>query len=153
MRVRFAAWFCLCTATAGAALADEDAIVLRVGGTALRATELAARLARTPDYQLARYGKSTLDARKGFVDQVIVPELLLAEEARARKLEQRPALGDKIRDALKSALERSLREEVASKSPVTPAEIKTYFDSNHERFETPRRIRIWRILVADAESA
>ncbi len=152
MRFRFLAWCCVCTVTATVALA-ADRTVVSVGDSALDASTVANRLSRTPDYQLARYGKTPEAARKAFVDQVLVPELLFAEEGKRRKLDQSPGLHDKVLSVLKDALERGLREEVMQKTPVTPDEIKTYFEGNKERFEVPRRIRLWKILVKDEQTA
>jgi peptidyl-prolyl cis-trans isomerase C len=152
MRSRFAVSFALCFGFAAAALAADEAVVVSVGETKLSAGELGRRLSRVPDFQLARHGSSPESARKAWVEEVVVPELLLASEAKQRKLDQTPALQGRVRDLLREAMERALREELAT-APVTDAEIKAYFEENRGRFETPKRVRIWRILVADEARA
>jgi peptidyl-prolyl cis-trans isomerase C len=79
--------------------------------------------------------------------------MLYGEEGLRKKLNETPALKDKSRDALKDALDRNLREEVLKTQPVTPDDLKKYYDENKSRFETPKRIRVWRIQVADEAAA
>lgn len=136
--------------SSGAALAaGGDAIVVRAGSATLDAATVARRLSAVPAYQLAALAAEPTKARRAFADQVLVPELLHAEEARARKLDQKPAVQDKLREILRQAMELELRRELEQKRPVTADEVKAYFDANRSRFETPRRIRIWRIVVKD----
>jgi len=82
-----------------------------------------------------------------------VPEMLYGEEALHRKMDQAPQIKDKLREALRDAVDRSLREEVLTKEPITPEELKQYFEENKARFETPKRLRLWRIQVADEATA
>ena len=84
---------------------------------------------------------------------MLVPELLHSEEARRRKLEQEPAIVDRLRELLRQSMESELRDSLAAKEPVTPAEIAKYFSDHRDRFETPRRLRLWRIQVADEAQA
>lgn len=153
MRSRLLVGLALCLTCAGAAVAADEAPVVTVGETKLAGTELARRLSRVPEFQLARYADDPLKARHAYVEQVIVPELLYAAEARQRKLEDSPALRDRVRDVLREAVERALREEAQTATPVTAEEIKAYYDSNRARFETPARVRIWRIVVPDEARA
>jgi hypothetical protein len=62
-------------------------------------------------------------------------------------------MNDKRRDALKDAVDRAVREEALVKQPVTAEEIKKYYDDNKNRYETPKRIRVWRVQVADEATA
>ncbi|HVJ19287.1 MAG TPA: peptidyl-prolyl cis-trans isomerase [Polyangiaceae bacterium] len=151
MRLSFVAMLALCLAST-AALAAVDDVIVTVGDAKLSGATLAERLNRVPAFQLSRYGSSPEAARKGYVDQVVVPELLFASEAKQRKLEDSPGLRDRVRDLLRDAMERSLRDELAA-TPISADEIKAYFESNRGRFETPKRVRIWRILVADEGKA
>ena len=83
------------------------------------------------------------------VEKLVVPELLAAAEARARGLDKLPRTLDRLRQAQASALEAELARTTAESAPVTDADVQAYFEQHRERFEVPRRIRIWRILVAD----
>lgn len=126
--------------------ADKSAVAVTVGETTMTVAEVERRIAVIPSFQLAQFGKTPAEIRKGFVESVLVPELLYVEEARRRKADQSPAARDRIRDALRQSVEMDLRDEANS---VTPDEIKAYYDENKHRFNTPRRLKLWRILVRD----
>jgi peptidyl-prolyl cis-trans isomerase C len=153
MRFRFAPGFLLASALSGGAFAADQPALVTVGPESLTTQEVAERLSRVPAFQLARYGASPEAARKGYVEKVLVPELLFAAAAEEQKLSDSPGLRDRLRDADKDALERALRSDPAIKAKVTDETVKKYFESNRGRFETPKRIRLWRILVDDAATA
>lgn len=128
---------------------EPQAVVVKAGGSSIHGGEVAARLAKVPAFQLAEFGVDPAKARREFVDKVLVPELLYAKEAEAKKLDQQPAIQDRIREQLRQAMGEALRAETLAKKPVTAEEVRAYFETNKSRFNTPRRIRIWRILVGD----
>lgn len=130
--------------------AGKSDVALTVGESSMTVAEIERRLSSIPHFQLAQFGKTPAEIRKGFVEKVLVPELLYVEEARRRKLEAAPGTRDRIRDALRQATEMELREAANS---VSPEEIKSYYDENRHRFNTPRRIKLWRILVRDEAAA
>jgi peptidyl-prolyl cis-trans isomerase C len=144
----------LSTSAATTALAaDQAPPIVSVGNATMSAEAVSRRLAALPGYQLARYGKTASEQKKNFVEQVLVPEMLYGEEAKQRKLDETPTVRDKLREALRDAVDRSLREDVLAKEPITDAELKQYYDENKARFETPKRLRLWRIQVADEATA
>jgi peptidyl-prolyl cis-trans isomerase C len=129
------------------ALADgKTEVVVTVGNTSLTVAEVERRIRSLPSFQQASFGKTPQEIRKNFVEKVLVPELLYSEEASRRKLDQTPVVRDRIRDTLRQALEAKLKD---TATDVTPEEIQAYYDANKHRFNTPRRIKIWRILVKD----
>jgi peptidyl-prolyl cis-trans isomerase C len=133
--------------------ADQSAVLITVGNATMTEAAVSRRIAALPAYQLAKYGKTPSEQKKGFVEQVLVPEMLYGEDALARKLDQSPALKDKLREALRDAMDRGVRADILAKQPITPEEIKQYFEENRARFETPKRLRLWRIQVADEATA
>jgi peptidyl-prolyl cis-trans isomerase C len=133
--------------------ADQSAVLITVGNATMTEAAVSRRIAALPAYQLAKYGKTPSEQKKGFVEQVLVPEMLYGEDALARKLDQSPALKDKLREALRDAMDRGVRADILAKQPITAEEIKQYFDENRARFETPKRLRLWRIQVADEATA
>lgn len=135
------------------ALAADATVIVRVGPATMTADAVTRRLAALPAYQVARYGPTPEDQKKKFVQDVLVPEMLFGEEALARKLDADPKLRDKVRESLRDALDRSLREDALKAQPVTPDEIKKYYEENKSRYETPKRIKIWRIQVPDEPAA
>ena len=64
-----------------------------------------------------------------------------------------PQLRDKVREALRDSVDRGLREEALKAQPITAEEIKKYYDDNKARYETPKRIKVWRIQVPDEPAA
>jgi hypothetical protein len=133
--------------------ADQSPVIVTVGNATMTADAVSRRIAALPSYQLAKYGKTPSEQKKAFVEQVLVPEMLYGEEAVARKLDQSPAIRDKLREALRDAMDRAIRSDALAKEPVTADEIKKYYDENRSRFETPKRLRLWRIQVPDEAAA
>jgi hypothetical protein len=133
--------------------ADASPVVIRVGSTAMTADDVSRRIAALPAYQLARYGSTAEEQKKRFVQEVLVPEMLYGQEALERKLDAAPNLRDKVREALRDSIDRGLREEALKAQPITPEELKKYYDDNKARYETPKRIKIWRIQVPDEPAA
>lgn len=147
-------WLALLVCVSATALAaDDDKVAISVGSATMTVGAIERRLAAMPSFQLGRYGSTAEAIRKGFAEQVLVPEMLFGEEALRRKLDQSPALQTRVKDLLKEALDRHLKEQALQKEPVTKEELRKYYDENKSRFETPKRIRIWRVQVADETTA
>ncbi len=143
----------LLSLAATALAADDSPVVVTVGSSSMTTVDVTRRLAALSSYQVSRYGSKPEEIKKRFVEEVLVPEMLFGEEGARRKLDQTPAMRDKLRDSLRDAIDRSLKAEMAEKSPVTADDIKKYFEDNKSRYETPKRIRVWRIQVADEAAA
>ncbi|HEX6766124.1 MAG TPA: peptidyl-prolyl cis-trans isomerase, partial [Polyangiaceae bacterium] len=133
--------------------ADASPVIIRAGNATMTAADVTRRLAALPSYQLARYGATPDEQKKRFVQEVLVPELVYGEDGLARKLQDSPALKDKMREALRDAVDRGLRDDALKSQPITPEEIKKYYDDNKARYETPKRIKVWRIQVPDEPAA
>jgi len=131
------------------AFAADSKPVARVGELSISADDLRRKLAQIPDFQRAALADNPADLKRRVLDTQLVPALLFATEAERLKLGARPTLVDRQREILRQAMERSLRADSAKQNPVTSADVQQYFDANRARFETPRRIRIWRILTDD----
>jgi len=138
-------------APAGAADdADSGAVVLTVGKSTMTVGEIERRLRAIPSFQITTLGSSPEEIRKTFVEKVLVPELLYYEEAKRRNVEKELIVADRIRDVLRKTMEQEIRD---TQSEVTADEVKAYYDENRHRFSTPRRIKLWRILVKDESLA
>lgn len=125
-----------------AATPTSDAIV-RVGDVELGAAELQARLSA-----LSQARRSALPAgaagTRAFVDQVLVPELLL--ERHARTVSLAPAQRDR---ALAFALDRKTAERVS----VDAAEVAAFYAQHRAEFHTEAAIGLWRIVTASEAEA
>ncbi|MES1173960.1 MAG: peptidyl-prolyl cis-trans isomerase [Myxococcales bacterium] len=134
---------------ASTALAAATKPVAQVGSEAISAEALTRRLAKIPDFQRAALGSTPELLKHHVLESELVPDLLYAQEAARLKLDATPSAQQRTRELLREALERQLRQETVARSPVTADEIKAYFEANRARFETPRRVHIWRILTDD----
>jgi peptidyl-prolyl cis-trans isomerase C len=124
-------------------------VVVTVGDTQLTVADVERRLRAVPVWQYATLGTTPAEIRKNFVEKVLIPELLYVQEAKHRKLEGDPAVHDRLRELLRQSLENQLRESTASEKSISADEVKAYYQQNLHRFHTPRRIKLWRILVGD----
>lgn len=152
---RFVALFIAFAAGTAAPLGSADAgekgdVVLTVGSSTVTASELERRLKAVPPFQLPTWGHTPAEIRKAFVEDVLVRELLFYEEAKRRGSDKSGPVADRVRDTLSQAMEAEVKGAV---SEVTPEEIKAYYEANRHRFNTPRRIKLWRILVSDEAKA
>jgi len=138
----------LMLASASAFAADAGPVV-SAGPERAGADVVARALRRVPAFQLAELGPDDVARRRAVVERLLGPELQRLAEARARGLDKRPRTADRLRELYSRAMEAELGRVTAEQKPITDAEVQKYFDEHRERFETPRRIRIWRILVND----
>jgi peptidyl-prolyl cis-trans isomerase C len=141
----------LLSATAFAA--DSGAPLVSAGSERADAAAVTRAFGRVPAFQLAELGTDDTARRHAVVERLLAPELQGAAEARARGLDKRPHTADRIRELYSRAMDAELARLTAEEQPVTDADVQKYFDEHRERFETPRRVRIWRILVNDEELA
>lgn len=120
--------------------------VARVGKATISAEALTARLAELPDFQRSALGTTPDRLKRRVLEDELIPELLFAQEAEHLKVAERPEFKNRERELLRGAMERELRAQVRAPSAE---EIRAYFEANRGRFETPRRLRLWRIVVDD----
>jgi peptidyl-prolyl cis-trans isomerase C len=135
--------------SAPAVFAADAKPIAHVGSEAVSADSLAWHIARIPDFQRAALGDTPSKLKRRVLDTFVVPDLLYAEEAERLKLGERSTAQNRQRDVLRVAMDHELRRETNAKTPVTTDDVRAYFEANRSRFETPRRIHIWRILSDD----
>lgn len=131
----------------------DDPVVVRVGDRVVTAREVERRLAQIPPFQLQSFGATSDEIRRNFVDHVLVRELLLSQGAIAQKLPERADVRDRIRGVLRSAMLQRIEAEAAASSPVTDEEVRAYYEANRDKWSSPARVALWRILVATREEA
>lgn len=131
-------------------------IVARAGSLTMTEKQIEARLARMVAFQLKTFGQTPEAIREGYLERVVVPELVFTAEARALGIPQRPDVAFRADRILATALKNHLRHEADTR--LTASEIREYFDSAHgpgEVFEQEKssyRITLRR-RKADAELA
>jgi peptidyl-prolyl cis-trans isomerase C len=140
----------LCLLLGASAVFGADAKpVAQVGPMPITGEALTQRLRKIPEFQRAALADSPDQLKRRVLQTWLIPELRYAQEASRLKLEQRPSIQNRERELLREAMDRALRTEVALKNPLTPGDLQAYFEANRGRFETPRRIHLWRILTDD----
>ncbi len=143
---RFSAFFLLLMS---APALGADQAVLRVGSESADGAAVARALLRVPAFQLVELGADDAARRRAVVERRLVPELLGYAEAKARGLDRKPRTADRLRELYGRIMDAALAREAEAAQPLTLPDIQGYFEAHRGRFETPRRIRIWRILVKD----
>jgi peptidyl-prolyl cis-trans isomerase C len=143
--------FLLSLVLASAAMAADDPVIAHVGTESLSAHDVERRLAALPRFQLTALGGTPGEIRRQFVDTVLVPELLYANEAARLKLSADPAVARRLHAAYRRALVDDL--EKSASSQVRDEDVRSYFDAHADDYRKPERIRIWRILVDDESVA
>jgi hypothetical protein len=133
--------------------AHGDEVVARVGEERVTVRDVETRLSALPEYQRQALAKTEPELARTLLERVLLPELLFAAEAERRGLAATPAGRSRVDAVLGEALLEKLEEDSAAEHPVTPEQVKAYYDRNHARFHTPTALRIWRILVADEKLA
>ena len=126
-----------------------DSVAVRVGPTQIRLSELQTRLGEMPSFQVRSLGTTSEEILHAIVDRSVVPDALLALEARRQKLSQRPDVAVRLREVLRAALVDEIKREVARDTPVTGDDIRSYVSAHRAEFETPQRLRLWWIVVSD----
>jgi peptidyl-prolyl cis-trans isomerase C len=158
MRSRAAGAFAvgLCLATTGVldgVRAEEDprlqSVVARVGPSDITVRAMEQRMKEMPDFQLATFGPSPDQIRRAVLEQVMIKDALLADGARARKLEDAPEVRERIYEALRRARLVSLKSEIQ----VTNEDIGAFYMDNVNRFVSPARVAVFRILCATRDEA
>ena len=143
----------LVLASASAFAADAAGPVVSAGTETADAAMVARALRRVPAFQIAELGADDSARRRAVIEKQLAPELQKVAEARARGLDKRQRTADRLRELYSRAMDAELSRQTADQQPITDADVQKYFDEHKDRFETPRRIRIWRILVKDLELA
>lgn len=135
--------------------ADEgrNAVVARIGPRTITAGDLEDRLASMPDFQRASYGATPAEVRRRYLDEVLVPELLLAEGAKTRHLDGEVKAAETLRRTLANATMRAVRERITPAAQISMEDVGRYYAENRSRFDTPARYVLWRILCRTREEA
>ena len=132
---------------------DPNQVVVRVGTSAITVGEMERRLARIPRFQLATYGATPVEIKRNFLEKVLIPEYVFAHGAAMRSVDNEVDTRTRVRDVLKSALLRQVREKGDSQTPVSDVDVAAYYASHRAQFESPPRYAIWRIALASKDEA
>lgn len=154
MRVRILA-VVLAAFAAAPAHADEHAgtVVARVGARTITVGEMEARLRRLTPLQLRSYGSTPEQIRKKFLEDVLVPEVLLESGADARKLAtQYPTSYDVDRTKADATL-RAIHKQIGPSSSISDDDARKYYEEHKDLYDAPERYNLWRIVLGTKEEA
>jgi peptidyl-prolyl cis-trans isomerase C len=123
-----------------------------VGETTITARELDRRMKEMPRNVLETMGSTPAEIRRAYLDQVLVPAALFAEEAKAKGLAQRRDVRDRVLGVLRLALVRDLKKE-AGADKVSDEDVRAFYKANADKFSVPKRLSIYRILLGSEGEA
>ncbi len=133
--------------------ARRDAPVATVGSKTITAGELETRLAAVPRFQLSAFGDTPDVIRHRFLNEVLVPDALLAMGAEAQHMDRDPQAQGGITRALANATVRALRTANGSAKDISMEDVNRFYTANKARYDTPDRYQVWRILCRTREEA
>ena len=154
MNRAFAAAFVL---VALSARADGDprraATCVTVGDRTITVGEVEDRMAQVPAFQLKTFGNTDAEIRKAFVEQVIVPDALWSQGAKAHHIDTRVPTRFDLDRARAQATLRAMKARLGPPQNVSMDDVQAYYDKNKARYDAPERYQIWRISCATREEA
>ncbi|HEX8794223.1 MAG TPA: peptidyl-prolyl cis-trans isomerase [Polyangiaceae bacterium] len=115
--------------------------------------ELEDRIAAMPPFQRATFGATPDAVKHEFLLQVLIPESLFAQGAAAEKLDEQLPTAFEVERARSRASIRAIRERLGPESAIPMADVQAYYDANRDRYDTPERWQVWRILCKTQEEA
>jgi peptidyl-prolyl cis-trans isomerase C len=134
------------------ASAPADIVVARVGETTITARELDSKMKEMPRNVLETMGSTPAEIRRAYLDQVLIPAALFAEEAKSKGLAQRRDVRDRTLAVWRLALVRDLKKE-AGVDKVGEEDVRAFYQANADKFSVPRSVGIYRILLASENEA
>lgn len=130
-----------------AASASGDTVVARVGESTITRRELEKRLSELPRALHPELGSTPREVRRAFLEQVLIPDALFAEEAKARKIQEQREIRNRVLGVLRLMLVASLRKE-SKADGIEDEDVRSFYEANRDRYAAPRRFGLHRILVA-----
>jgi peptidyl-prolyl cis-trans isomerase C len=116
---------------------------------------LGKRIAEMPWFQRRTFGSTPDAVRRRFLDEVVVPEVLVDLAAADAHLSATPSVAVAVDRALALGTVRAIESRVGTASALSAGEVREYFEANRSRYESVERYRISRILCstrADAQA-
>lgn len=115
--------------------------------------ELEDRIAAMPPFQRATFGATPDAVRHEFLMSVLIPESLFSQGAAAEKLDEQLPTAFDVERARSLAAIRAIRERLGPESAIPMADVQAYYETNRDRYDTPERWQVWRILCKTQEEA
>lgn len=126
---------------------------LSIGDRSVTVGEIEDAVAMIPLYQRSQFGGSAEQIVRAYIDQVLARDLLLVAGSEQRGLHREMPVRQRIERALSTATLRHVRGAYTTAASIPREDVQRYFDEHRAQFETPERIRVWRILCSTREQA
>ena len=128
----------------------SDKIVAKVGDTKIMLSEFNDIMKRVPSQFKTRL--STVDGKKELLKQLIEIKLF-AKQARAVKLDKKPAVKIKLKESKDQILAMEYIEHLKKEIKITDEELKNYYEKNKNRYYQQEEINASHILVKTKKEA
>ena len=132
---------------------DADRVVARVGKAVITVAELEQRLSLVSSFQRQTYGSTPEQIKRGFLEQVLIPETMMVQAAIDRGMVNDREVIAKRREVLRQALMAKLRVQAKDEATITDNDVQAYYQAHIGRYRTPPLVSVWRLLVADERIA
>jgi peptidyl-prolyl cis-trans isomerase C len=124
-----------------------------VTAAAVTEAQLEDALAALPPFQRAMFGRTADDIRRRFLTEGPLREHWLALGASDAKIADDPAVSYAVERALSSATIRAIRASAGQASTIPMTEVEAYYEQNRDRYDSPERLQVWRILCKTRDEA
>lgn len=134
--------------------ARRSQVVVHVGPTrTITVGELEDRIAAMPPFQRATFGDTPDLVRRRYLTEILLPEVLFALGGEGQKLDKQLPTSFAVERALSQATLRAVRKRVGPESAISMDDVQKYYDQNRDRYDTPERYQLWRILCRTRDEA
>jgi len=129
--------------------AENSEVLAEVNGTPITQKDMDERLNTLPPQLKARYQTN----KKQFLQELINQQLLV-DEAKDQQIEKDEKLLS-VLEKLKTELmvQRLVEREVLEKINITDEEVRSFYDSNKENFQSQEQVHTYHILLPDEKQA
>ena len=134
-------------AIASIAIAAPPDVAVEVGDLSLRVSDVQRRVSALPPHQFQALGDDDTARVRRLVEEALIPELLYANAARARSLEESPSIRNRVAQAYQHALLDAVAERARTDAPVSEHAVEAYYRQHEDHFRSEQRLLLWRIAI------
>jgi DNA-directed RNA polymerase subunit F len=137
-------------APAGLTEAQAKQVLARVGDRTITLGDFASAIEHMDQFDRMRY--QAPERRKELLNEMI-DVMLLADEARARGYDKDPQTEQELREILRDAYLKKVRQGVPQPKDIPDTEVKAYFDAHKPDFHDPERRRLSVVVLPSRAAA
>jgi peptidyl-prolyl cis-trans isomerase C len=137
-------------APAGLTEAQAKQVLARVGDRTITLGDFASAIEHMDQFDRMRY--QAPERRKELLNEMI-DVMLLADEARARGYDKDPATEQELREILRDAYLKKVREGLPQPRDISDTEVHAYFDAHKADFHDPERRRLSVVVLPSRTAA